>query len=141
MTPRRSTAPLPEEVEIAFQATWNDRPLRDSYIRALYRAEWSRKSIADLTGLTVQRVWQIAVNGAESLELDPERLPVPRPPKNRSVTLSWTNGSGLGGLYARKTTLEMALNQIEGSTMFNTLWWIDGIPTTTQKQRDEMVEK
>ena len=138
MTPRKSTAALPVEVEIAFQSTWKDREQRDSYIRALFNAGWSRKSIADTTGLTVQRVWQIATGGILSAELDPDRFPVPRPPVNRSVTLSWANKSGLGSLYARKTTLEMALSQIESSTMPETLWWIDSQPATTKNQRDQL---
>ena len=138
MTPRKSTAALPVEVEIAFLDARTNKAQRDNYIRALFSAGWSRKSIADITGLTVQRVWQIATDGILSVELAPDRFPVPRPPINRSVTLSWTNKSGLGSLYARKTTLEMALSQIESSTMFETLWWIDSQPATTKNQRDQL---
>ena len=138
MTPRKSIAALPVEVEIAFLDARTNKAQRDSYITALFNAGWSRKSIADITSLTVQRVWQIARNPTVSLWFDTDRFPVPSPPVNRSVTLSWTNKSGLGSLYARKTTLEMALSQIESSKMFETLWWIDSQPATTKNQRDQL---
>jgi len=138
MTPRRSTAALPVEVEIAFQDARTTKAQRNGYIQSLFEAGWSRKAIADVTEIGVQRIWQIATKDNLSPQLDPERFPVPKPPENRSVTLSWTNKSGLGGLYARKTSLEMAISQIESSTMFNTIWWIDNQPATTKEQRDQL---
>jgi len=137
MTPRRSAAALPTEVEMAFRDARTTKAQRNAYIQALFEAGWSRKSIADAIGLTVQRVWQIATRDDLSVQIGLNRFPVPVPPINRSVTLSWTDKSGLGGLYARKTTLEMALSQIESSTMFNTLWWIDQMPASTKEQRDK----
>jgi hypothetical protein len=57
--------------------------------------------------------------------------------RKMTVTLTWTDKSGLGKLYQTKMpSLETALSQIAYSSHFNLIWWIDGIPATTPKQRE-----
>lgn len=78
---RKTQHTLPDDVVRAFGALGDDLETRNLYSVALRRAGWTLQSISDVTGVTRERIRQIAKTTTEGAEdaLD-ESLPVPRPP-------------------------------------------------------------
>lgn len=78
-TLKKTLLTLPPEVRAAFDAI-TDMEIRDAYIRALRRKRWTLVSIAEATGLTRERVRQIASTTGSTVEVD---APIPTPPRAR----------------------------------------------------------
>lgn len=76
---RKTQLTLPTDVETAFTTVGDDTETRNLYIAALRRAGWTLQSISAVTGITRERVRQIAESAPEGITLD-DALIVPSPP-------------------------------------------------------------
>ena len=76
---RKTRLTLPQDVVAAFTTVGDDIGRRNLYIGALRRAGWTLQSISEVTGVTRERVRQVAESTVgDSTPLD--GLPVPSPP-------------------------------------------------------------
>lgn len=80
-TLRKTKLTLPPEVGQAFDKI-TDMDVRDAYIHALRELRWTLVSIADATGITRERVRQIAT--ADTTGKVPADAPLPTPPRART---------------------------------------------------------
>lgn len=76
-TAQKTLLTLPPEVLTAFE-NLTDLDERDSYVRALRVKGWTLQSIAQATGVTRERVRQIAVLANPNVDIS--ALPLPEPP-------------------------------------------------------------
>ena len=73
---------LPTEVVDAFKTINEDIPKRNAYIKALRNQEWSLQSLADVHGVTRERIRQICNGDYETStrEVSVAGFPLPTPP-------------------------------------------------------------
>lgn len=76
---RKTQLTLPQDVVAAFEKLGDDLETRNMYAASLRRAGWTLASISKATGITRERVRQIA-GALESVITLPSHLPVPTPP-------------------------------------------------------------
>lgn len=76
---RKTQHTLPADVETAFTTVGDDIETRNNYIAALRRNGWTLQSISAVTGITRERVRQVADSAPETLT-GIDSLPVPNPP-------------------------------------------------------------
>lgn len=76
---RKTQLTLPQDVVAAFEKLGDDLATRNMYAASLRRAGWTLASISKATGITRERVRQIA-GALESTGTLPSHLPVPTPP-------------------------------------------------------------
>lgn len=72
---------LPSDVQSAFSTLADDLETRNLYAATLRRAGWTLASISKATGITRERVRQIAESFDDVLPPLPSNLPVPMPPE------------------------------------------------------------
>lgn len=77
---RKTQLTLPQEVQDAFSTLADDLETRNMYAASLRRAGWTLASISKATGITRERVRQIAESLEDALYQLPASLPVPMPP-------------------------------------------------------------
>ena len=73
---------LPQEVVDTFKTLTGDVSKRNAYIKALRNQEWSLQSLADVQGVTRERIRQICNGDYESVtkEVSVAGFPLPTPP-------------------------------------------------------------
>ena len=76
---RKTQLTLPQDVVAAFEKLGDDLETRNMYAASLRRAGWTLASISKATGITRERVRQIA-GALESAATLPPHLPTPTPP-------------------------------------------------------------
>lgn len=77
---RKTQLTLPQDVVAAFEGLGDDLETRNMYAASLRRAGWTLASISKATGITRERVRQVAEALEDSLYQLPANLPVPMPP-------------------------------------------------------------
>ncbi len=77
---RKVQLTLPDSVAVAFETIGEDTDTRNLYIAALRHRGWTLQSISAVTGVTRERIRQIAGSYATELEELPSGLIVPDPP-------------------------------------------------------------
>ncbi|URP22127.1 hypothetical protein SEA_BIG4_369 [Microbacterium phage Big4] len=79
---RKTQLTLPQDVQTAFSTLGEDLDTRNLYAATLRRAGWTLASISKATGITRERVRQIAESFDDAvLPPLPDALPVPMPPE------------------------------------------------------------
>jgi len=71
---------LPDDVRVAFETIGEDLDTRNLYIAKLRGLGWTLQSVSEVTGITRERVRQIAVSYAGEVSALPGGLPLPTPP-------------------------------------------------------------
>ena len=78
---RKTQLTLPSDVQTAFSTLGENLETRNLYAATLRRAGWTLASISKATGITRERVRQVAESFDDVLPPLPSNLPVPMPPE------------------------------------------------------------